>query len=105
MHQRRREPEFELRNFFGQILRLFVINIPASPQHEIREDSFIYAAIHQANISEPATDHCGINYYQQLGPVVVVDLSSVQCVVGRIRDHNKWAIVDRSGSLAQIHSS
>jgi hypothetical protein len=72
---------------------------------EIWEDSFIYAAIHQANISEPATDHCGINYYQQLGPVVVVDLTSVQCVVGRIRDCNKWAIVDRSESLAQIHSS
>jgi hypothetical protein len=63
----------------------------------------MYAVISEAKISEPATDRCTINYYQDLGPVVLVDLNQVKCVVGRIRDRNKWAIIDRSGSLAQVH--
>jgi len=30
-----------------------------------------------------------------------VDVSSIQCLVGRVKDGNQWAIVDRSGSLAR----
>ena len=62
-HQRRQAPEFELRDFFAQILRFLIINMPASPDHGITADSFIYAAIKQAKITEPATNHCRINFY------------------------------------------
>ena len=92
--QRNRTPEFELQYFFGQILCFLIINIPPSPEHSIEAESFIYAAIHEVRISEPATDHCRINYYQHLGPMVLIDLNQVKCVVGCIRDHNKWAIID-----------
>ena len=98
-HQRYWTPEFELQDFFGQILHFIVINIPPSPEHNIEAKSFIYAAIREVRISEPATDHCRINYYQDLGPTVSVDLNQVKCVVGRIRDRDKWAIIDQSGSL------
>jgi hypothetical protein len=102
-HQRNRTPEFELQDFFGQILRFLIINIPPSPKHSIEAESFIYAAIHEVRISEPATDRCRINFYQHMGPTVLVDLNQVKCVVGRIWDRNKWAIIDRSGSLVQVH--
>lgn len=101
--QRNRAPEFVLQDFFGQILRFLIINIPPSPEHSIEAESLIYAAIHEVRISEPATDHCRINYYQRMGPTVLVDLNQVKCVVGRIWDRNKWAIIDRSGSLIQGH--
>jgi hypothetical protein len=42
-HLPRRAPEFELQDFFGQILRFVIVDIPHSPIHEIEADSFIYA--------------------------------------------------------------
>ncbi|KAF8232651.1 hypothetical protein L208DRAFT_1270974, partial [Tricholoma matsutake] len=48
-------------------------------------------------------DHCRINYYQHLGPMVLGDLNQVKCVVRCIRDCNKWAIIDRSGSLVTVN--
>jgi len=54
-------------------------------------------------------DHAGTNFYGLLyqatgsGPIVFIDLDQVQCVIGRILDRGKWAIVDRSSSVAQIY--
>ena len=45
-----------------------------------------------------ATLRDGIYYYKKLGIDEIVDLSMVQCVVGRIWDQTEWAIVDRSDS-------
>jgi hypothetical protein len=42
-----RAPEFELQDFFGQILCFIIVNIPHSPIHEIQAKSFIYAFINQ----------------------------------------------------------
>jgi hypothetical protein len=56
--------------------------------------------IHQVKISEPATNQCRINYYENFGPMEFIDLNQVKCVVRRIKDHNKWSIVDQSKLLA-----
>ena len=100
-HIPRRAPEFELQDFFGQILRFVIVNIPHSPIHNIKGDSFIYAFINQVKISEPATNQSRINYYEDLGLMEFVDLNQVNCVVGRIKDRSKWSIIDRSKLLAQ----
>ena len=100
-HIPRRAPEFELQDFFRQILRFVIVNIPHSPIHNIKGDSFIYAFINQVKISEPATNQSRINYYEDLGPTEFVDLNQVNCVVGRIKDRSKWSIIDRSKLLAQ----
>jgi hypothetical protein len=34
-----------------------------------------------------------------LGLTALVDLNQVECVVGCIRDHDKWVIIDQSESL------
>lgn len=42
-----------------------------------------------------------------LSPYIeVVDMTSVQCLVGRVKDRKKWAIVDRSTtrSMTQIRN-
>ena len=100
-HLPHRTPEFELQDFFRQILRFIIVDIPHSPIHKIKADSFIYAFIHQVNILEPATNQCGINYYKDLGPTEFVDLNQINCVVGHIKDHGKWSIIDRSNILVQ----
>jgi len=40
--------------------------------------------------------------FQPIGKLAVVDLGTIQCVVGRIYDQGKWIIIDRSGDLAHI---
>jgi len=45
-----------------------------------------------------------LHYYSKMGCVEVLDMTCVQCVVGRVKDpdtSNGWVLVDRSGSLAR----
>lgn len=35
-------------------------------------------------------------------PPEIVDLQSIQAVVGRIEDRGRWFILDRSGALANV---
>ena len=66
--------------------------------------SFIYAAIDEVKVLDHAYG-TGTNlygcFYQTTGPIVFVDFNQVQCVIGRIFDWGKWAIVDRSTSVAK----
>ena len=36
-----------------------------------------------------------------LGPLDVVDVSCVQCLVGRVQDGARWVLIDRSGALSR----
>jgi len=42
-------------------------------------------------------------YYSDQGRYEVVDITTVQCLIGRIRRGNKWGIIDRSGNLVQTY--
>jgi hypothetical protein len=111
---KRKRPEFEPRIFFGQLLRVFVVEIPEALQEaeqaeeesdkedaNLRATQWIYAVIRSVKILE--TDAFGTNYYEEMAEIEIVDLEMVQCVIGRIRDRNRWAIVDRSTrSSAQL---
>ena len=78
-------PKFELHNFYGQILRFLVVNIPDSQaDHGIEAQSLAYAVIRQVNLLDEVAG--GIKYYKDLGPIVSVDLNQVKCVIGRIMD-------------------
>jgi hypothetical protein len=46
-----------------------------------------------------ATLRNGIHYYKEFSVNEVVDLNTVQCVVGRVRDRDEWAIIDRSDNM------
>ena len=63
-------------------------------------DKWIYAVINSAKVGKP--DAFGTVHYETMGKTEIVDLNTVQCVVGRIRDRKGWAIVDRSGGLARL---
>jgi len=44
-----------------------------------------------------------IPYYTEprVATVSAVDVNTLMCLVGRIEDRGRWAIVDRSGDLAR----
>jgi len=39
--------------------------------------------------------------YSDYSTPIVTDLRTVQCVVGRVKTRNKWAIIDRSDELSK----
>jgi hypothetical protein len=41
----------------------------------------------------------GFYTYKEFGADEVVDLKTVQCVIGRVKDRGEWSIVDRSDNV------
>ena len=50
------------------------------------------------NVKATLTDN--IYYYKGPGVNEVVNLTMVQCIVGRIWDRDEWGIIDRSDNVA-----
>jgi hypothetical protein len=104
--QKRRKPKFELQTFFGQLQHLFVINFSAATGHELNLDgddmTVILAAIRTCDIDNDAGPaDLDIHYYSRTAALHFVDVTNIQCLVGRVKDGSRWAIIDRSGSLAR----
>ena len=93
----RRTPEFEEQNFFGQLGRILVLELPLAPKLNLAEPTTVIVAVIR-EVKAKLTD--GIYYYKDFGLDEVVDLETIQCVVGRIQDRGRWALIDRSDSMA-----
>jgi len=92
----RRTPDFEEKNFFGQLKRILLLELPLAPRLNLAEPTtLILALIHKVK----ATLRDGIYYYKDFGIEEVVNLNTVQCVVGRIKDRGEWGIIDRSDNV------
>jgi len=105
-HQPSRRPRYELRTFYGQLQHLYVVRF-LEPCRDIGLENpitLILAAVRTCNLDN--TDQLqglDIRFSRSLndGALHVVDVTSLQCLVGRIRDRGRWAIIDRSGQLAR----
>ena len=80
-HRPRQAPQFELQDFFGQVLQFIVVNIPLSLDHEIEAQSLVYAVIDEIKVQGYRTNFYGC-FYRSTGPIVFIDLNQVQCVIG-----------------------
>jgi hypothetical protein len=103
--QARRQPEYELRTFYGQLQHIYVVQFK-EPRLALGLDeptTVFLAAIRTCILDNPDTQLQGLDvqFYSKEGGLDVVDITSLQCLVGRIRDRAQWAIIDRSGSLAR----
>ncbi|KAI0055125.1 hypothetical protein BV25DRAFT_1770760, partial [Artomyces pyxidatus] len=98
-HERRQNHPEELvaKDFYGQLRLIIVIPIPASGDlRQPRPETIALAVIRpaKAKVKTGAAEPLSIP-----GPIDVVDLQSLQCVVGRVRHDHEWALVDRSEPL------
>ena len=88
-------------DFYGQLQNIFVVKLPKAPELKLQEDTtLILAAVRKCEIT--LKNDLDMHYYQNDGPVEVVDISSIQCLVGRFKttDKRNWVVIDRSGSLS-----
>lgn len=97
----RRKPEYHLQTFYGQLQRIFVVDIPISEiLHTTHPTTVILAEISPCKI-ESTHPRLDIHYYSKCSTSSVLDITCVQCLVGRVPDGKQWAVIDRSGALAR----
>ncbi|THU85150.1 hypothetical protein K435DRAFT_686143 [Dendrothele bispora CBS 962.96] len=92
---RRAEIQEEKQTFFGCLQHIFVVDLPAASELGLeKQTTFILAGIEQFNFS----------YYSKLAPLEVLDITCIQCLVGRVvAGPSQWAIIDRSGTLERSY--
>ncbi|KAF9472876.1 hypothetical protein BDN70DRAFT_818022 [Pholiota conissans] len=92
-----RKPLLELKTFYGQIQYFIVVQIPANDDLSLAtSDTVILASIVRCKTVSHRTNPLGMESYQTMGGTDVVDIGTIQCLVGRIFDRGYWTIIDRS---------
>ncbi len=93
----------EPHNFYGQLLRILVVDvkpIPTAVPPKTTTSKLVLGVIHTCVIQ---SNHrvLDMHYYKNHGRTEVVEITTIQCVVGRLKDRGQYAIIDRSGPLAR----
>jgi len=86
--------------FFGQLQHTFVVRLQASLALGLQQQTTLILAAIRTCSNPQLIGENGTYYYSREGPLEVVDIECVKCLVGRVKDGNEWAIVDRSGGCA-----
>ena len=95
----KKTPDFEENDFFGQLKRVLVLELPPAPQLNLTKPTTLILALIQE--ARTRLNH-GIHFYKEFGAEEVVDLKTLQCVVGRVRSGGEWAIIDRSDMAEMV---
>jgi hypothetical protein len=86
---------------FGQLQNIFVISLGPSPALKlIKKTTLILAAIRSCADPQVRAESSTYHYLRE-GAMEVVDMNCVQCLVGRLKDGNGWAIVDRNAGCTR----
>ena len=95
-HHPRKTPDFELQNFFGQLNRILLLELPSARRLDLDRPTMVILVL---ILEVKATFRNGIYYYKNFGVDEVVNLETLQCVVRRIQDRDEWAIIDWSDNV------
>ena len=97
------------KTLYGQLQRLLVIKLlqPTPLPLPLRDDPpshIVLAFIQNCKIDDttnPISGSLDIHHCTQMGALDVVDINTIDCVVGRVKDRGRFSIIDRSGSLSR----
>ena len=99
---RNKEPVFKGTKYFGQLKKILVTEVPPGIIPSITQSRRVVLAIvdPRETTNETSLD---IPYYTETIKVTprAVDMNTLMCLVGRVKDRGQWAIVDRSGDMAR----
>ncbi|KIJ69616.1 hypothetical protein HYDPIDRAFT_106255 [Hydnomerulius pinastri MD-312] len=104
--QRNAPSVFEKKTFYGRLQHIFLVRVPTEPALGITSATTIFLAAIAPCQLESTPSHLtslDIHFYSTVGTTLdIVDIVCLQCLVGRIPiDGGRWALIDRSGSLAR----
>ncbi|KAF7374217.1 hypothetical protein MSAN_00304000 [Mycena sanguinolenta] len=82
-------PEFELQTFYGQLEHIYRVHFSdAIPELDITgPTTYILAAIRACTLKadDPQLQDLDIHFYSQMGALDIIDITTVQSLVGRIQ--------------------
>ena len=96
-----------LQTFYGRLEHIFLIQLhPDNNTHFSSNEPIILAAIRSSKLDLTPAElgKLDIHLYSDEGSLDFVDITSIQALVGRVpcsTAGSKWAIIDRSGTLAR----
>ncbi|KAI6014252.1 hypothetical protein BKA83DRAFT_4465893 [Pisolithus microcarpus] len=96
-----KEPVFEKRTVFGQLRHIIILHLSDSVEVDGSAPTIFLAAIQPCKVT--GFNDLDMHFFSDLQKSTdVVDMTCVQCVVGRVADSGGrlWAIIDHSGNLA-----
>ncbi|KIJ65988.1 hypothetical protein HYDPIDRAFT_87730 [Hydnomerulius pinastri MD-312] len=104
--QRNAPSVFEKKTFYGRLQHIFLVRVPPEPSLGLTTSAVIFLAAIAPCQLDSTPSHLtslDIHFYTALGVTLdIVDIVCVQCLVGRVPiGGGRWALVDRSGSLAR----
>ena len=107
-HMKRQKPVYEPQTFYGQLQHIYVVKFSdlCSDAHVEPEKPVFLVVIWNCKLETDNTEltKLDIHLYTHTGTLDVVDITSVQALVGRVKVQvggGGWAIIDRSGALAR----
>ena len=97
-----RKPVFRGTEYFGQLKKILIVELSPATIPSITQPKRVVLAIIGPRETTNETS-LRIPYYAEPTKVTprAVDMNTVMCLVGRIKDRGQWAIVDRSGDTAR----
>ncbi|KAJ3912137.1 hypothetical protein F5877DRAFT_18594, partial [Lentinula edodes] len=93
------EPEFSLKTFYGQLQHIYVVRFtnPCPVLQISSPRTLIMAQIKSCKLTNSQVSGLDIHFYHGMGSTHVIDITSLQCIVGRVPyGSGDWAIIDRS---------
>lgn len=102
-HLRNVEPMYVPQTHYGRLQHVVAVHLPRYPTLGLDEPETVFLAGVTACEIEATHGRLDIHYYTHESKAEeFVDLTCVQCLVARMKDEgNRWAIMDRSGSLSR----
>ncbi|KAK0184583.1 hypothetical protein F5146DRAFT_1169568 [Armillaria mellea] len=92
-------PSYYMKTFYGQLQNIIVICIPATMDLGLDEPQVLLLAVIQQCVVE-AKNTLGWSFYTKMGLMEVVDMTCMQCLIGRVPTlGGQMALIDRSNNI------
>ena len=97
-----REPIFRGTEYFGRLEKILIVDLPPGITPSITCCKRVILAIISPRETRNETS-LGIPHYTEPTKATLraVDMNTLMCLVGRVKNQNRWGIVDRSGDMAR----
>jgi hypothetical protein len=87
--------------FYGRLQSIVDVVLPPAATLNIQSSTRHLLAIIQPCSTRGRDATRELTTYVEMTAPVVIDVRTIECVVGRIQRGNEWGIVDRSGDFAR----
>ena len=90
-----------IQTFYGQLKYVLELQLPHSEDIGIPRKQRYLSGFVEPSITNGKDMTQEYTMFTQMSMAIFIDVRAIGSVVGHVKRHNKWGIVDRSGELAQ----